>query len=114
MAAVTYFFAATALAGAERTELWVDRYSTTWTTAHAATTAEPASWAGMPLGDGDGVVSLTSIDTTGQIALLLGAADAYDEFHELIKVGRVLVDLEPPLLAGAGGFRQTLHLGNAS
>jgi hypothetical protein len=40
----------------------------------------------MPLGDGD-TVSLSSVDSAGQLGFLLGKADAYDEFHELIKVG---------------------------
>ena len=100
-------------------EPWVSRYDTTFTApanASAPLDSEgwstmPASWSGMPLGDGD-TVSLTSVDSRGQLGFLLGKADAYDEFHELIKVGRVLVDMTPPLVGA--DFRQTLHYANAS
>ena len=64
---------------------WVDDYNVSFHSPANATAAEPASWAGMPIGDGD-TVSLTSVDSNGQISFLIGKSDAYDEFHELIKV----------------------------
>jgi alpha-L-fucosidase 2 len=102
-------------------ELWVDRYAVTFSKAANASSPldaegwqlEPPSWSGMPLGDGD-TVSLTSVDSSGQLGFLLGKSDAYDEFHELLKVGRVLVDFDPPLADASGAFRQTLHYGNAT
>ena len=47
--------------------LWVDRYAVSFTSPANATDAEPASWSGMPLGDGD-LVSLTSVAGTGKTA----------------------------------------------
>jgi|EP01044_Picomonas_judraskeda_P014537 hypothetical protein len=101
--------------------LWVDKYAVSFHSAANASSPvdaegwqlEPPSWSGMPLGDGD-TVSLTSVDSSGQLGFLIGKSDAYDEFHELIKVGRVLVDFDPPLVAASDDFRQTLHYANAS
>jgi hypothetical protein len=104
--------------------LWVDKYAVSFHVAANASSPvdvegwqlEPPSWSGMPLGDGD-TVSLTSVDSSGQLGFLIGKSDAYDEFHELIKVGRVLVNFNPPLVAVAAAgddFRQTLHYANAS
>lgn len=82
--------------------LWVDRYAASYDRPANASSPvdaagwqlEPPSWSGMPLGDGD-TVSLTSVDSNGQLGFLLGKADAYDEFHELLKVGRVISHTQP-------------------
>ena len=74
---------------------WVDRYAVSFDRPANASSPrdaegwllEPPSWSGMPLGDGD-TVSLTSVDSLGQLGFLIGKSDAYDEFHELLKVGR--------------------------
>ena len=92
----------------------MEQYGTSFDSLLNTTQAFPASWQGMPLGDGDSV-SLSYIEAQGgDLGFLIGKSDAYDEFHELIKVGRVKVSLVPPLEPSRGPFKQTLHFENAS
>jgi len=85
---------------------WIDKYSISYDHMINSSAAFPPSWQGMPLGDGSGVAAMTYMDGP-QLGLLIGKvcrsqrlvppiqltccysptqSDAYDEFHELIKV----------------------------
>ena len=66
------------------------------------------------------------IEPPSSIWAYVGSGGAYDEFHELLKVGRVQIEVSPPPFTRAangqregGGFegvlvRQVLHMGNAT
>lgn len=62
----------------------------------------------MPIGNGD--IGLNAwVEPSGDLVLLIGKTDAWDENGRLCKVGRVRVKLDPPL-ATTAGFVQRLKL----
>ena len=85
----------------------VDRYAVTFDT------PSESSLGAMPIGNGRTAANVWVDSATGDIKLLLALADALDENSNLLKLGTVLIRLDPPLDVGAG-FNQTLVLSNAT
>lgn len=63
----------------------------------------------MPLGNGD-VAANVWVEPSGDLVLLLSKTDAYDEFARLLKIGRVRIQTDPPLVRPGTSFKQTLKL----
>jgi hypothetical protein len=67
----------------------------------------------MPLGNGD--VGLNAwVTRDGDVHLLIGKTDAWDDNARLVKVGAVRIHLEPNPFADNPPFRQTLSLRDAT
>jgi alpha-L-fucosidase 2 len=67
----------------------------------------------MPIGNGD-VGANVWTEQNGDLVLLVAKSDAWTEIGQLVKLGRVRIQLSPNPFAGASEFRQTLHLANGS
>ena len=86
-------------------------------------TAWPGELGAMPLGNGDVAASVWVEETSGDLLFYLSKSDAFDQNSQLLKVGRVRLDLDPPLWlpqnASAEGetgssFRQSLNIAEAA
>ena len=78
----------------------LERYNVVWDSPSEGATGS------MPLGNGDLGVNVW-VEPSGDILLLLGKTDAWDENAALLKLGRVRIRLWPVSIAP---FRQTLRL----
>ena len=78
----------------------LDEYNVTWDS------PSQDSSGSMPLGNGDIGVNVW-VEESGDVVLLIGKTDAWDENSSLLKLGRVRLKVLPLSLAP---FRQTLHL----
>eukprot|EP01052_Picozoa_sp_SAG31_P012816 SAG31_NODE_758_length_12292_cov_14.175511_2_plen_269_part_00 len=95
---------------------WSRRYSPTFD-ASALTSHDPAKgWSvnpnNMPIGNGR-LVALVWADgheKTSGVGILLARDDAYTELVQLVKLGRVRIQLEPDPFANASSFTQRLDL----
>jgi len=65
----------------------------------------------MPLGNGD-IGANVWVEDSGDIVLLPGKTDAFDEFNRLLKLGRVRIKTQPSILENKSQFVQILHLAN--
>lgn len=63
----------------------------------------------MPLGNGDLALNVWT-ETNGDLVLLAAKSDAWSENGQLLKLGRVRVELSPNPFTVPGAFAQTLHL----
>eukprot|EP00036_Acanthoecidae_sp_10tr_P015179 CAMPEP_0206287244 /NCGR_PEP_ID=MMETSP0106_2-20121207/1009_1 /ASSEMBLY_ACC=CAM_ASM_000206 /TAXON_ID=81532 /ORGANISM="Acanthoeca-like sp., Strain 10tr" /LENGTH=932 /DNA_ID=CAMNT_0053717777 /DNA_START=54 /DNA_END=2849 /DNA_ORIENTATION=- len=82
----------------------VDRYAVTFTS------PSTSSLGAMPVGNGRVAVNVWADRASGDVVLLIGLADALDENGILLKLGRVRLALDPPLLQPGQPFNQTLEL----
>jgi alpha-L-fucosidase 2 len=67
----------------------------------------------MPIGNGDLAANVWT-EQNGDLLLLVSKTDAWTELNEPVKLGRVRVQLAPNPFLGATGFKQSLHLENAT
>ncbi len=67
----------------------------------------------MPIGNGDLAANVWT-EQNGDLVLLVAKADALTEWGQLVKLGRVRVQLSPNPFIGATNFTQTLHLEDGS
>ena len=67
----------------------------------------------MPLGNGDIAVNAWT-EQNGDLVMLIAKTDAWSENALLLKLGRVRLSLSPNPFVGAGDFKQTLTIGNAT
>ncbi|MFZ9936504.1 MAG: DUF5703 domain-containing protein [Luteolibacter sp.] len=63
----------------------------------------------MPLGKGD-VAANVWVEPTGDLMPLLSKTDAYDDFARLLKIGRVRIQTDPPLVLPGAAFKKSLKL----
>lgn len=63
----------------------------------------------MPLGNGDVGLNLW-VEPNGDLVFYLSKTDAWSANNRLLKLGRIRVSLDPPLVEGGGFFRQELRL----
>jgi len=63
----------------------------------------------MPLGNGDIGVN-TWVEPTGDLVFVISKTDAWDDNGRLLKVGKVRLKCDPPLLEKDDAFQQTLDL----
>src|SRR5580704_14877146 len=63
----------------------------------------------MPLGNGDVGLNVW-VEATGDVLILIGKTDAWDENSINLKLGRIRMKLTPNPLASTASFRQTLIL----
>lgn len=63
----------------------------------------------MPLGNGDIAVNAW-IEPTGDLVFYIAKTDSWDDNGRLVKVGKVRVQCDPPLVASPQPFRQELDL----
>lgn len=63
----------------------------------------------MPLGNGD-VAANVWVEPTGDLVLLLSKTDTYDDFARLLKIGRVRIQTDPPLVLPGAAFKKSLKL----
>src|SRR4051794_3817822 len=64
----------------------------------------------MPLGNGDIGINVWVEASTGDVLMLIGKTDAWDENSINLKIGRVRIKLSPNPLAGSAPLRQELKL----
>src|SRR6476660_9308701 len=81
----------------------LDRYNVVWDSP-----SKDASGS-MPIGNGD-LGANVWVEPGGDLMLLLGKCDAWDENCSLLKLGRVRIKFSPNPFVEGGSFRQTLHL----
>lgn len=63
----------------------------------------------MPLGNGD--ISVNAwVEESGDLVFFIGKTDSWDDNGRLLKVGKVRVSFNPPLVKPDGAFKQTLDL----
>jgi hypothetical protein len=67
----------------------------------------------MPIGNGDLAANVWT-EQNGDIVLLVAKSDSWSESGELLKLGRVRVQLTPNPFVGTANFTQALKLENAS
>ena len=67
----------------------------------------------MPIGNGDLAANVWN-EQNGDIVLLIAKSDSWTESGDLVKLGRVRVQLTPNPFAGSTNFTQVLKLENAS
>src|SRR3954452_23412406 len=82
----------------------LERYNVVW---HSPSRAGDITGS-MPIGNGDIGVNVWA-EEGGDVLLLIGKTDAWDENSINLKLGRVRLKLSPPPSPGAP-FRQTLRL----
>jgi Domain of unknown function (DUF5703) len=63
----------------------------------------------MPIGNGD-LAANVRVEPDGDLLLYLSKSDAWSSGQELLKLGRVRVRLDQPLVREGGRFKQTLDL----
>ena len=63
----------------------------------------------MPLGNGDLGLNVW-VEPTGDLVLLLGKTDSFDEFNRLLKLGRIRLRTTPALVQPGKPFTQALRL----
>ena len=85
----------------------VDQFSVTYLT------PSESSLGAMPLGNGRTSVNMWVERSTSDVMLSIGLADALDENSNLLKLGLVRVQLDPPLDTSKA-FNQTLRLSTAT
>src|SRR5882757_8987590 len=64
----------------------------------------------LPVGNGDIALNVWT-EQNGDIVLLIAKSDAWSENGELLKPGRVRVNLDPNPFTNSAAFTQTLKLG---
>ena len=67
----------------------------------------------MPLGNGDIGLNVW-VEPSGDLVILVGKSDSFDEFNRLLKVGRLRVKTTPALVQPGRTFLQTLRLEDGS
>jgi hypothetical protein len=67
----------------------------------------------MPLGNGDIGVNVW-VEPSGDLVLLVGKSDCFDEFNRLLKLGRIRVKTTPALFQPGQPFSQALRLEDGS
>ena len=63
----------------------------------------------MPLGNGDIGVNVW-VEPSGDLVLLVGKSDSFDEFNRLLKLGRIRIKTSPALFRTGQSFSQKLRL----
>ena len=63
----------------------------------------------MPLGNGDVGINVW-VEPSGDVVMLVGKSDSYDEFNRLLKLGRIRVQTTPPLVTPGEKFSQQLRV----
>src|SRR6476469_8679991 len=85
----------------------LDRYNVVWNSP-----SRDASGS-MPLGNGDIGLNVWVEASTGDVLMLIGKTDAWDENSINLKLGRFRLKLTPNPLAAGAAFRQELKLRTA-
>ncbi|AOW10294.1 DUF5703 domain-containing protein [Flavobacterium gilvum] len=67
----------------------------------------------MPLGNGDIGVNVW-VENNGDLILLLGKSDSFDEFNRLLKIGRIRIKTNPSVFTEGQSFSQRLNLSDGS
>ena len=67
----------------------------------------------MPLGNGDIGLNVW-VEPTGDLVILMGKSDSFDEFNRLLKIGRVRVRTTPALFTPGQTFSQALRLADGA
>jgi alpha-L-fucosidase 2 len=86
------------------------------TPAPAGDTARTVAWdspsenarGSMPLGNGD-IGANVWVEKNGDLVLLVGKSDSFDEFNRLLKLGRIRIKTTPALFSPGDKFTQTLR-----
>src|SRR4051812_34726130 len=82
----------------------LDDYNVIWDSPSANVTGT------MPLGNGDIGLNVWVEASTGDVLMLIGKTDAWDENSINLKLGRVRLKVTPNPLIGGASFRQDLKL----
>ena len=67
----------------------------------------------MPLGNGDIGLNVW-VEPSGDLVILIGKSDSFDEFNRLLKIGRLRVRTTPALVQPGQPFSQVLHLADGA
>lgn len=67
----------------------------------------------MPLGNGDMGINAW-VEPNGDLMLLLGKSDSFDEFNRLLKIGRIRIKTTPSIFSQGQTFSQRLNLADGS
>src|SRR6478609_5384677 len=67
----------------------------------------------MPLGNGDIGINAW-VEPNGDLMLLLGKSDSFDEFNRLLKIGRIRIKTTPSIFTEGQSFSQRLNLADGS
>jgi alpha-L-fucosidase 2 len=67
----------------------------------------------MPIGNGD-LAANVWVEPNGDLVFLVSKSDAWSARHDLLKLGRVRVRMNPPLVSESSSFKQELDLKTGS
>src|SRR6478752_3592336 len=67
----------------------------------------------MPIGNGD-IGANIWVEPNGDLVMLIGKSDSFDEFNRLLKLGRIRIKTTPALFQPGQTFTQTLRLEDGS
>lgn len=67
----------------------------------------------MPIGNGD-IGANVRVESNGDLVMLVGKSDSFDEFNRLLKLGRIRIKTTPALFQSGMAFSQTLRLQDGS
>lgn len=67
----------------------------------------------MPLGNGD-IGTNVWVEPNGDLILLVGKSDAFDEFNRLLKIGRIRIKTSPAIFTEGQSFSQQLNLADGA
>jgi hypothetical protein len=81
----------------------VERHDVTWDSPSANAKGS------MPIGNGD-IGANVWVESNGDLLVLIGKSDSFDEFNRLLKLGRIRIKTTPALFQPGQTFTQTLRL----
>jgi len=67
----------------------------------------------MPIGNGD-LAANVWVEPNGDLVFLVSKSDAWSARHDLLKLGRIRVKMNPPLVVDGSKFKQELDLQTGS
>lgn len=98
-------FAGLLLNGCNQNKDGLSRYNVVWTS------PGDDSFGSMPLGNGDIGMNVW-MEKNGDLVFYISKVDAFDAWHQLPKLGRIRIKMDP--VPDLSDFRQTLNLADAS
>ena len=97
----------TTLFSQERPAAWTDQYNVSWDT------PSPGSNGSMPTGNGDIGLNVW-MEKSGDLLILVGKTDFWDENASLVKAGRIRLRFQPSPFENDTSFSQVLNLRQSS
>ena len=102
-----FMLSAICVTGAQVVAGGIDRYNVVWETPSKDYNGS------MPIGNGD-LAANVWVEPNGDLVFYASKSDAWSARHDLLKLGRIRVRMNPPLVGDGTSFRQELDLESGS